>query len=80
MKPKKEFFEGFMKKTGEIDKRKMLIIGDELDKDIKGGNDNKIDSCWFHRKEDTKEGIKENIEKYKPNYEIKNLIDLKYIL
>lgn len=74
MKPKKEFFEGFMKKVNLEDKEKMLIIGDELDKDIKGGITNKIDTCWINRNKI------ENMSDIKPNYEIKDLLELKEIL
>lgn len=74
MKPKKEFFEGFFKKVNLEKNDKMLIIGDELDKDIKGGIENKIDTCWFN-----KEKIR-NISNMKANYEISDLLELKEIL
>jgi len=74
MKPKKEFFEGFMKKVKLEDKEKMLIIGDELDKDILGGSTNKIDTCWFNR-----DRIK-NTSDIKPKYEIGDLLELKEIV
>ena len=35
MKPKKEFIEGLMKKINFYDKSKMLIIGDDDQKDVK---------------------------------------------
>lgn len=54
-------------------KEEMLIIGDELDKDILGGIQNRIDTCWFNPKK-----LPNN--KYKINYEINNLLDLKNIL
>ena len=52
----------------------MLIIGDELEKDIFGGIQNGMDSCWFN--------IKNTINKtdLNPTYEINNLIELKNIL
>ena len=52
----------------------MLIVGDELDKDVLGGNQNGIDSCWFNRNR------QKNSTKYKPSYEINNLMELKNIL
>lgn len=76
MKPHKAFLEGFMKKMQEFDKSKMLIIGDELQKDVKIGVENGIDSCWFHWK---KENMG-NILPYMPTYEITNLWELKHIL
>lgn len=52
----------------------MLIVGDELEKDVVGGNQNGIDSCWLNMKK-TK-----NNTKYKPTYEIEDLIELKIFL
>lgn len=74
MKPKKEFFEGFLKKVKLEDKEKMLIIGDELDKDILGGSTNKIDTCWINRDKI------ENTSDIKPKYEITDLIELREIV
>ncbi len=74
MKPKKEFYEGFMNKYSLYQKEHMLIIGDEIEKDILGGMLNQIDTCWFN-----KEKI-ENNTTIKPNYEISNLIELKQII
>ena len=52
----------------------MLIVGGELDKDILGGIQSGIDSCWFNRNR-----VKNNTL-YEPSYEIINLIELKNIL
>lgn len=73
MKPHKEFFDKFFYNINNYKKEDMLIIGDELDKDILGGIQNGIDTCWFNPKK-----ISNN--NYKINYEISNLIDLKNIL
>ena len=74
MKPKKEFYEGFFNKVNLKEKEDMLMIGDELDKDIKGGIANQIDTCWFNR-----ESI-ENTSTIKPKYEIRDLLELKEIV
>lgn len=74
MKPRVEFFEGFMNKIQYTDRSKMIVIGDELDKDVKCGSINQIDSCWFNPKQ-----IKNNTQ-YTPTYEINCLIELKNIL
>lgn len=74
MKPHKDFFEKFFRKIGTYKKDDMLIIGDELDKDILGGIQNGIDSCWVNIKD------LENNTRYKANYEINDLIELKNIL
>ena len=45
----------------------------ELEKDILGGIQNGIDTCWFNHK-------KLCINQYKTNYEITELLELKNIL
>lgn len=49
-KPQKEYFDYcFMKMPPEdLDKSRMLIIGDSLASDIKGGNAAGIDTCWYN--------------------------------
>jgi len=74
MKPHHEFFEKFFNKINTCDKDNMLIIGDELEKDVLGGIQNGIDSCWFNMKKT------ENNTNFKPTYEINSLIELKNIL
>lgn len=73
MKPHNQFFECFFKKINSYKKEEMLIIGDELDKDILGGIQNGIDTCWFNSK-------KLCNNKYNTNYEINELLELKNIL
>ena len=46
MKPSKEFYEALMKKSNLKVKEDILFIGDDLEKDIKGGIENGIDTCW----------------------------------
>lgn len=74
MKPRKEFFDNLLVKIGSNKKDEMIIIGDELLKDVKGGIINNIDTCWFNFREE------ENLEEYIPTYEIKKLIEIKNIL
>ena len=74
MKPHKEFFDKFFKKINNYQKDDMIIIGDELEKDVLGGMQNGIDSCWFNMKK-----VKNDID-IKPSFEINNLLDLKNIL
>jgi len=73
MKPHQEFFEGFFYKINSYQKEDMLIIGDELEKDILGGIQNGIDTCWFNPK-------KLCNNRCKTNYEITELLELKNIL
>lgn len=73
MKPHNEFFKVFFNKINNYEKEKMLIIGDELEKDILGGIKNKIDTCWFNPN-------KTYNNQYKTTYEIYELMELKNIL
>lgn len=76
MKPQKPYFDGLLKKANisENEKAEVLIIGDDLLKDIKGGVINNIDTCWCNY-----DNI-ENTSGYIPKYEIKSLKELKEIL
>ena len=73
MKPHTHFYEALFDKINNHDKEKMLFIGDELDKDIKGGNEIGIDTCWFNFKNEPNSEII-------PTYKINNLLELKNIL
>lgn len=74
MKPHEEFYKGLLKKSGNPEKSDILFIGDELEKDIKGGIENNIDTCWYNYNK------KENSSEYIPKYEIHELKDLRKIL
>ena len=74
MKPHKEFYKGLLKKSGNLVKEKILFIGDEIEKDIKGGIENNIDTCWCNYNNELKSTI------YVPKYEIHKLEELKQIL
>ena len=47
-KPNKEYFDHVFEKLGVTDKSEVLIIGDSLTSDIKGGTAAGIDTCWFN--------------------------------
>ena len=74
MKPHKVFFEKMCQKIGSDNVEDMLIVGDELEKDVLGGIRNGIDSCWVNLKK-----VDNNTE-FKPTYEINELIELKNLL
>ena len=74
MKPHKEFFEKFYKKIDNAKVDEMLIVGDELEKDVLAGIENNIDTCWLNLKN------YRNDTAIKPNMEIKELLELKNIL
>ena len=74
MKPHKVFFEKMFQKIGSDNVEDMLIVGDELEKDVLGGIQNGIDSCWVNLKK------ADNNTELKPTYEINELIELKNLL
>ncbi len=49
-KPSKEFFEPVMKEIGDIPKSDVLVIGDSLTSDIRGGNNAGFRTCWYNPK------------------------------
>ena len=66
-KPAKEFFDYCLKHIEEKDKSKLLIVGDSLSRDIKGGVLSGIPTCWYRP-----EGAI-NDTPYHPDYEISDL-------
>jgi len=69
-KPDKRIFDYVFAKLGIYDKAKVLMVGDSLTSDIKGGISYGIDTCWFNRHR------QENNSKVKPKFEINELTDL----
>ncbi len=47
-KPHQGFFEYAMRSCGETDKARVMIVGDSLSADIKGGADFGITTCWYN--------------------------------
>lgn len=73
-KPDEGIFEVAFDKMGNPDKAVVLIIGDSLTSDIRGGNRYGIDTCWYNpgkKRCDQDVGIK---------FEIKNLSELMNIV
>ncbi|MFC2092767.1 YjjG family noncanonical pyrimidine nucleotidase [Bacteroidota bacterium] len=50
-KPSKLIFDAAFERMNHPPKIDVLIIGDSLSSDIKGGNDYGIDTCWFNPKQ-----------------------------
>ncbi|WP_066889450.1 YjjG family noncanonical pyrimidine nucleotidase [Clostridium nigeriense] len=73
-KPNPEIFEIALSNLNYSDKSKILMIGDSLSSDIKGGINFGIDTCWTNFKN------LENSTTLKPTYEISTLMDLLKIL
>ena len=72
-KPHKLFYDGLFQKANISVKDKILFVGDDLSKDIKGGIENGLDTCWCNYEN------KINNE-YETTYEIHSILELKNIL
>jgi len=73
-KPSPQIFVHALEKLGHADAGNVLMIGDSLTSDIKGGEDFGMDTCWFNP-----EG-KENRTAVNPTYEVRTLMDILDIL
>jgi len=73
-KPNVGIFDYAMNKIGFYEKNRILIIGDSLTSDIKGGINYGIDTCWLNNK------AIENNTGIVPNYQISRLSEIKHIL
>ena len=73
-KPHKEIFEFALRKLKNKNKKDVLLVGDNLVSDIKGGNDFGIDTCWLNL------NMWNNKFDIHPMYEINNLLELKKII
>lgn len=69
-KPQAGFFEYCFEKMGRRDAENMLIVGDSLTSDIRGGNGSGIDTCWFNPR-----GLA-NTAGVRVDYEIRELSEL----
>ncbi len=66
-KPNKVFFDKVFEEIGDIDRDTVLIVGDSLTSDIRGGNNAGIRTCWYNP------GHAELIEGVHVDYEITDL-------
>ena len=73
-KPAAPIFEVAMRRMGQPDRREVLLIGDSLTSDVRGGVDFGLDTCWYNPVgEDRADGPE-------PRYEIRRLDELRAIL
>lgn len=69
-KPKKAFFDYTFEKMENPPKSDVLVIGDGLSSDIKGGQNYGVDTCWYNRR-------KIEVPKgYNPTYVISGIDDV----
>lgn len=73
-KPQKLFFDHCLSRVEERDRTKILLVGDSLTSDIKGGVQAGIATCWYRP-----EG-KRNDTPYQADYEISDLHELYDVL
>ena len=73
-KPDKKIFEYAMKDFKILDQNSVIMIGDSLEADIKGGINAGMDTCWVNLKN------KKNETKIIPKYEVRKLEELFEIL
>lgn len=66
-KPERKFFESCLEQVEEKDRSRILIVGDSLTSDIKGGMDAGIKTCWYNP------GKKSLPKGYAIDYEISHL-------
>lgn len=73
-KPYPDIFEYAMSNIGKFSKDEILMIGDNLSSDIKGGINYNIDTCWYNPNK------KENKTDLSPTYEISDYKELRSLL
>ena len=69
-KPSAKLFEHALRDLGITNRSRVLMVGDDLLADIKGGINAGVDTCWFNP------GHAENPGKVIPTYEIASLEEL----
>ena len=69
-KPASEIFDVTFSRIGQPAKHEVLMVGDSLTSDIRGGSDYGIDTCWFNPQGKPREGDAEI------SYEIRRLSEM----
>ena len=73
-KPTIQFFNAVQEKIGKFKSDEVMIIGDSLSSDMKGGNNAGILCCWYNPNN------AKNESNIKVDFEIKNIAEIKKIL
>ncbi|MEE8593673.1 MAG: YjjG family noncanonical pyrimidine nucleotidase [Candidatus Bipolaricaulota bacterium] len=73
-KPERAIFEIVFERIGRPNKANVLIVGDSLSSDIRGGSEYGIDTCWFNTDQRT------NATAIEPTYEIGHLNEVAELL
>jgi 2-haloacid dehalogenase len=69
-KPTAAFFEHTFDVIGRPPKERVLVVGDSLTSDIRGGNDFGVDTCWYNP------AVVPADPRYPPTHEIRSLDEL----
>ena len=73
-KPEAGFFDYTFEQIGKPDPQKVMIVGDNLNSDIRGGVEYGLDTCWYNPNQRPKD------HSVTPTYEIDRLGELETIL
>ncbi len=73
-KPSREYFERCLGTVKERDRSRILVVGDSLTSDIRGGVQAGLKTCWYRLESS------ENLTEWKPDYEISDLHQIYGIL
>lgn len=79
-KPNKEFFDIVFSRIGDYKKEELLIVGDSLTSDIRGGNNAGIATCWYNPKKLEHNKDVQHAQDVCIDYEISNLWEIEQIL
>lgn len=69
-KPDRKIFDYAFAQMGDVEKSRVLMVGDTLASDILGGNQAGIDTCWFNPH------AEQNTTAIRPTYEIHDMREL----
>lgn len=73
-KPQKEYFEYCFARIPDPDPETMILLGDSLTSDIRGGNLAGVDTCWYNPQGDSRRAD------IQPKYEIQSLEQFREIV
>lgn len=73
-KPQRRFFDTALKTLGVSRRQRVLVVGDSLSADIRGGLDAGLDTCWFNP------AAAENTTPWQPTYTVYGYEQLKPII
>jgi 2-haloacid dehalogenase len=69
-KPQKEYFDYIFAHIPPVDKSRVLMVGDSLSSDMRGGQNAGLDTCWFNPDH------KPNPSDVRPTYEVAALAEI----